>query len=323
MSAPLISATQLQQAKRILYMTHLAIGDYMYQGLYLQALKQQYPHLKIDIWIDDCRKKPKAWHAGRNSTLCQWLNEETAIEHIYPIAESQKQRQQHIQQAREQDYDLVVFVATQRCEQFAKYARLAAPDAFIAGTKANPWSTPFSKWLHFKKVDRFFLIKPDVIAGLEHISDVYSHYFHNLLTLEPVTHSASRTQQLHIPQDLQQQAHVAIQQLAAEADIDQPYAIFINHLSTTTKRDYQWQQVRELIQAIQQTNKQSVFVLNLPPGEIQDYQQRIQQDPILNQLPLMAFTAQQHFYQLPAMIEASHLVITVETAHYAYRCKSG
>jgi len=314
MSAPLISASQLRQAKRILYMTHLAIGDYMYQGLYLQALKQQYPHLQIDIWIDDCRKKPKAWHAGRNNTLCQWLDEEVAVEHIYPIAESQQQREQHIQTARQKDYDLVVFFATQRCEQFAKYAREAAPKAFIVGTKANPWSTPFSKWLHFKKIDRFFLIKPEAVAELTHISDVYRYYFHNLLELAPLEYSASRTLRLHIPEVLQQQANKTIQQLSNQANINQGYCIFINHLSTTAKRDYGWQQVKKLLQELQQANTQAVFVLNVPPAEIGEYQQRIQQDPLLSTLPLMAFTAQQHFYQLPAMIQAANLVITVETA---------
>lgn len=44
---------------KVLYMSHLALGDYIYQGAFLKALTESYPNIKLDIWIDDCRKKRK------------------------------------------------------------------------------------------------------------------------------------------------------------------------------------------------------------------------------------------------------------------------
>jgi ADP-heptose:LPS heptosyltransferase len=57
----LISHRQLTDARRLLYMTHLAIGDYIYQGVWLKALKQKYPQLAIDIWCDARRVAADRW----------------------------------------------------------------------------------------------------------------------------------------------------------------------------------------------------------------------------------------------------------------------
>ena len=40
-------------------MSHLALGDFVYHGALLKAIKQAYPNLEIDIWMDDCRDKKK------------------------------------------------------------------------------------------------------------------------------------------------------------------------------------------------------------------------------------------------------------------------
>lgn len=44
---------------KILYMSHLALGDYIYQGPFFKALVESHPNIRLDIWIDDCRKKRK------------------------------------------------------------------------------------------------------------------------------------------------------------------------------------------------------------------------------------------------------------------------
>ncbi|MGB0458681.1 MAG: hypothetical protein ACPGGM_01565 [Porticoccaceae bacterium] len=49
---------------RILYMSHLALGDYIYQGPFLRALTESNPNIRLDIWIDDCRKKRKLGMLG-------------------------------------------------------------------------------------------------------------------------------------------------------------------------------------------------------------------------------------------------------------------
>ncbi|MGB2102628.1 MAG: hypothetical protein ACPHTF_02860 [Porticoccaceae bacterium] len=56
---------------KLLYMTHLALGDYLYQGPFLKALALSQPNIQLDIWIDDCRQKKKSWHTGRSQSLVQ------------------------------------------------------------------------------------------------------------------------------------------------------------------------------------------------------------------------------------------------------------
>lgn len=311
---PLASKERLSQARRVLYMTHLAIGDYMYQGVFLQALKEQYPRLQIDIWIDDCRKKPKPWHAGRNNTLCQWLERDATYGHIYPIAATPAQRADNIQRAQGQHYDVVFFFATQRSEQFARYARQAAPKGFIAGTQVKPLSNPLSKWWHFRGLDAYFTITPQTIAHLEHISDIYQQHFNRLVALEPIDYSPSRTLTLTIPESLQQLAAAKLETLAQTHSIHPACKIFINHLSTTEKRDYQWSQVEALLAGLKEKQPNSIFVLNVPPAELTAFQTRIATHPSLGAMPVMAFSATEDFYQLPAMIQACDRVITVETA---------
>jgi hypothetical protein len=42
---------------KLLYMSHLALGDYIYQGPFLKALTQCYTNIQLDVWLDDCRHK--------------------------------------------------------------------------------------------------------------------------------------------------------------------------------------------------------------------------------------------------------------------------
>ena len=119
----LISHDQLVNARRLLYMTHLAIGDFIYQGVWLNALKEKYPHIAIDIWFDDCRRKPHSWAAGRNKTLGEWLETDGSFDTIYPIVSDLAERKAQIAAASSKGYDLIVFVGKNRSEQFAKIAR--------------------------------------------------------------------------------------------------------------------------------------------------------------------------------------------------------
>ena len=50
-------AVPLSSCRKLLYMSHLALGDYIYQGPFLKALANNYPDLQLDIWIDDCRRE--------------------------------------------------------------------------------------------------------------------------------------------------------------------------------------------------------------------------------------------------------------------------
>ena len=307
----LISAEQLLSSKRILYMSHLAIGDFMYQGVFLQALQQTYPHLTIDVWFDDCRSKPKAWAKDRNKTLTQWLTQEDYIDTVYPIATSQKEREQTINRAQQQSYDLVCFIATTRSEQFAKFARLIAPNAFIAGTNACKWTKAISSWHYFRKINQ--TLNTDIIPenSNRHISDIYQYYFTHLLAFPAPKYSKSKTIALNISEELEQTTQLLLEKVAQQNNVQNAKYIFLNHLSTTEKRNYPWDKLTEVIQQLKIKITNCVFVINLPPSEINTYQKKISE---LTGIPILLFSATDGFFQLPAMIKACDWVITVETA---------
>ena len=114
-------------------MNHLALGDYVYQGPFLKALAEQYPNMQLDIWLDDCRKRTKSWHAGRSKVLTEWLKAEGSFGRVYPIAGSKQQRQEMLRECQQQGYDLVFFMASLRSASFATYANKIAANSYRVG----------------------------------------------------------------------------------------------------------------------------------------------------------------------------------------------
>ncbi|MDF2179278.1 glycosyltransferase family 9 protein [Aliiglaciecola sp. CAU 1673] len=310
-SFPLVPERLLLQAKRVLYMTHLALGDFVYQRAYLAELVARYPQLSVDIWIDDCRSRHKAWHEGRNQTLVQWLKAEDHLQQIYPIARDKKHRQSMLKQAREVQYDLVVFIASTRSEQYARYARQIAPKAYVVGTLTNPAHHALSKWWYFRQLDGY--LKVDSLHSRQdlHISDIYQQKFKQLLGLS--LPAEKRVAPLNVEENALIEARDQLAKWTQKTGLNASSTLFINHLSTTSKRDYQWSQLTELLLAIQASQGPTLFVLNVPPAQLQETKDRLARETVLQQLAIQPFSAS-HFVQLPAMIAASDRVITVETA---------
>ena len=88
----------------------------------------------------------------------------------------------------------------------------------------------------------------------------------------------------------------------------------INHLSTTHRRDLPWENLIRLVTGIAKSHPEYGFVLNLPPTELKKIQQQITTTREFHELNVAAFTATDHFFQLPSLLSLSDVVITVETA---------
>ena len=54
---PLVPAELLQDSDRILFIAHLALGDFAYLQSGLRAFSEAYPHLKIHVWVDETRPR--------------------------------------------------------------------------------------------------------------------------------------------------------------------------------------------------------------------------------------------------------------------------
>ena len=302
---PLITSHQLKSAKRILYMTHLALGDFVYQRAFLRALIKAYPQLQLDIWIDDCRTKSKAWHAGRNNTLMQWLGSEEYIHKAYSIASSSIHRKEMIQEARSLNYDLIVFNATHRAGVYAKYARQISASAYIVGTAPQTTENPLSRWWYFRRINKLFREPSYPVTA--HISEIYHQRFQSLLGIN--LPNDKRVAPIEVCSDLREKAN----EFVTHPNRVTAQVIFINHLSTTEKRDLPWAKLKDLLHGLYKQNEKRVFIVNTPPAQYEKVSELLKQDKDLQELVVKPFTASQ-FAELPALIEASDLVISVETA---------
>lgn len=307
----LISHNQLVNAKRILYMTHLAIGDFVYQGVWLNALKSKYPHLAIDIWFDDCRRKPHSWAAGRNKTLGEWLRADGSFDTIFPIVANLAEREAQIRTAGSKDYDLIVFVGKNRSEQFAKVARQISPAAFVVATKSKPFNNPLAKWWYFRKLDGQ-LSFDEYAHRHQRITEIYANIFRKVFGL--TADDAGGRESLAIKYDPGYTVK-ARRYIASFGDDDKQRSfVFINHLSTAARKDYPWNQLKEVILALDQRFDRLAFIINSPPDKIDETTALIEQDEQLSGRAIKAFTAIDSFFELPAVMAECSITISVDTA---------
>ena len=309
--ASLISHKQLSEAKRLLYMTHLAIGDYIYQGVWLKALKQKYPHLSIDIWFDDCRRKPHSWATGRNKTLGEWLRTDDTFDRIYPIVANIAERQAQIAEAGSRNHDLVVFVGKNRSEQFAKIARQISSSAFAVATKSKPWNNPLAKWWYFSRLDGQ-LSFDEYSRRLGRITAIYAGVFGRIFGL--TADDAGGRESLEIAYDPAYTARAKEFIASFGQDTHKRSFVFLNHLSTASRKDYPWDQLREVILALSSRYDGLAFIVNSPPDKFDETRALIDADRALSEIGVKAFTATDNFFELPAVMAECAVTITVDTA---------
>jgi len=307
----LISHEQLVNARRLLYMTHLAIGDFIYQGVWLNALKSKYPHLTIDIWFDDCRRKPHSWAVGRNKTLGEWLETDGSFDTIYPIVGDLAERKAQIAAAGSKDYDLIVFVGKNRSEQFAKIARQVSSSAFIVATKSKPLNNPIAKWWYFRNLDGQ-LSFDEYSRKYGRITAIYAGIFGKVFGL--TAEDAGGRDSLAIKYD-SKYAVTARAFIDSFGDGGETRSfVFLNHLTTAARKDYPWDQLREVVLALNQRYEKLAFVVNCPPDKFDETNALIEDDEQLRALPIKAFTAIDSFFELPAVMAECDITISVDTA---------
>lgn len=308
-----IDNTLLSQAKKLLVMSPFALGDFLYIKTFLEALKQQYPQLQIDIWLDDDRNDKQAWRLARSHIMQQWIEAEAAFGNMWGCCDSVAQQQRQIAQAAQQDYDIVVTLPQSRGKRYLSIARQIAPNALLVAGPCQSWMAGmFGFWFYRKANARF---SPDItlLPQEHHITDRYYQWAHGIFGIE-LSGSA-----------LLPRLRPSIQHLtAAKQWLQQHFPaqtgplIFLNHLSTDHRRDWNLTQLFELINRLNQLQL-SRFILNVTGEKQAEVQHAVAQLPAAMQQRIAVFTVTGHFFELPAMIASSDLVISVETSimHFA------
>jgi ADP-heptose:LPS heptosyltransferase len=313
MPTPLVPPGLVERSDKILFITHLALGDFAYLQNCFQAFARAHPHLAIHVWVDELRRtsQPAKWAHLRKYALYDWLEACPFVARVYRETYSPELFRQSIRAAREQHYPLVVSLCTLRTPRYARLARKLAPDGFVVGMRSRqsllaPW-----RRLAYRKLNAG-LDREECSQPGQHISAAFACWFQRLFGLE-IAESA-RFPFVQIPAEWDQYGGRQLEAWRFDpAGRNGGRLVFINPYAKTPKRCWPLVRVVELVGALRQRPDWSncCCVINAVPEQMTEAAQFLRAYA-LDRVQL--FSAQENFFQLPAILSRCDLVVSVETA---------
>ncbi|EJN01784.1 glycosyltransferase family 9 protein [Herbaspirillum sp. YR522] len=305
---PIIAPSLLQRADKVLFVAHLALGDFTYMSRCFAAFHAAYPHIAIHIWVDELRRTIdyRQWAALRSYSLFDWLDNEPYIAHVYRRTYSPFSFAASLRQARRQRYPIVISFGLSRRTFYARLVRRISPHGFVVAI-GKPFK-PFDlvKRRTFGRLDAVLQDRPPHAV---HISQIYANWFLELFGM-PMT-AAQRMPVMSIPSPWLQRA-------AAWASLDaceegKTRRVFINPFSKQDERSWPFSRALELVRAMQSTPgwHDARFVLNCLPQQREQCQASLRDSGLAR---TGVFSATDNFFELPAMLAQCDLIISVETA---------
>jgi ADP-heptose:LPS heptosyltransferase len=305
----------LADADRVLFLTHLALGDFTYLQTYFVALRRMLPHLHIDLWVDDGRRAQPPWTRDRNLgnyALYGWLESCQLFRHIDRVY-SRRTFRRSLKHARDQRYPIVVSLGlTARAPQFVRWARAIAPDGFTAGVALPCRWYQLRARRAFGRLDAAIHLDPARDFAGKHITDVYASLFQRLFGVW--VPPSDRAPTLSIPPRWLAEARTRFSEYGVDwARRAATSVVFVNPFAKSAARSWPLVRAAELIRGLAKHfgDREVLFLLNSVP-EMVGPLRRFLRGVGLEHVRL--FSADENFYQLPAMISLCDLVITVDTA---------
>lgn len=311
MTDTLIPAELLRKSDKILFIAHLALGDFTYLQNCFQAFAQAYPHLKVHLWVDEVRRTGDAaqWEQLKKYSLYDWVSVCGCFDKVYSSTYSPALHRQSIVDAQQEHYPVVVSLATLRPHLYAGLARSISPQGLVIGMKKSVKFFQPHHLLAYRKLDH--AIAPYTVERIhpQHISDVYAHWFRQLCGLDIAP--AARFPFVRIPERWQADARQRLTDWGFAPRSGK--LVFINPYAKTHKRCWPLERVAELIAAMRHEAAwcDACFIINAVPQEL------VRARTVLGRYGLERselFSAEDNFFQLPAMLAECDLIISVETA---------
>lgn len=312
----LIPHELLQKSDRILFIAHLALGDFTYLQNCFRAFADAYPHIRIHLWVDELRRTARSteWEHLKKYALYDWLAECPSIAKVYNRTYSPALFKQSMREAQQQAYPIVVSLGLLHRNFYARLARDLSPQGFVVGQTKRARLLDIHKHLAYRKLDARI---PDYVAkadGNKHISDIYAGWFELLFGVRIA--ASARFPFVDIPGRWRDYAHdqLARWQFPIDRANRQGRKIFfVNAFSKSVERNWPLERVLALIQAMHRQDRwrNSYFVINVVPEQMDRAQQLFDRCPIEH---AHLFSAVDNFFQLPAILSVCDLIISVETA---------
>lgn len=314
--AQIVPQALLQRADKILFVAHLALGDFTYMQACFKAFAQAYPHIKIHLWVDEVRRTYdfRQWKHLQNYVVFDWLEACPMFDRLYTKTYSPFALHSSLRQARLEQYPIVVSFGIARRDFYAQLVRRISPKGFVVSMSKRVRFYDLRKHLIYRSLDGSY---PYSRQKTQHISDICADWFLQLFGLEVPLQA--RVPDLPVPPSWRGQAQAQLAQWgsAAKGERNHPL-IFVNAFSKQKERNWPLGNAIALVQRMQNDArwKDAHFVLNAPPEASEQVRQAVRDSALPR---LHVFSAQEHFFQLPAMLEQCDLIITVETSimHFA------
>lgn len=315
MSSTLIPEELLARSNKILFIAHLALGDFTYLQNCFQAFAAAYPHIKVHLWVDEVRRTSDAgkWESLKKYSLYDWVEACPFFAKVYKRTYSPELLRESIKEAQQEDYPVVVSLATLRPHLYAAMAREISPRGFVVGMTKR---LKFFQSL-FQPHHRFAYSKLDAVippysvdrSNPAHISDVYADWFRQLCGME--IPPEKRFPFVRIPVEWLQYAAKQFAQWGVDKHGGK--LVFLNPFAKTKKRCWPLERIAELVTAMrkQEAWRDAFFIINAVPPELGNVKKMIAAHGLTR---TEAFSAEDNFFQLPAILSQCDLIISVETA---------
>ncbi|KAF1047002.1 MAG: hypothetical protein GAK35_00799 [Herbaspirillum frisingense] len=309
MADQLVPAELLRKADKILFVAHLALGDFTYMQNCFRAFARAFPHIRMHLWVDEVRRTPDAaqWEHLSKYALYDWVRACGMFDKIYDKTYSPQLYRQSIEEARGEHYPIVVSFAVLRRHLYAELARKLSPDSFVVGQKKRVRLLDIRKHLAYRKLDAF--IPAYASAGQDkHISAIYAGWFESLFGFH--IPGQDRFPYVDMPQQWLDRARADLQRQGIPGDAP---LVFLNAFSKSEERSWPLQRMVELAgrMRLMEQWKDAHFILNVMPEKLALARAEIAAD---SSGRLHLFSAEENFFQLPAVLSLCRLIISVETA---------
>lgn len=310
----LLDPALLRTSTKILFIAHLALGDFAYLQSCFRAFARAFPHIEMHLWVDERRRTSDAtqWDHLQKYALYDWLAESPCFKKVYARTYSPALYRESIVEAQREDYPIVVSLAVLERHKYALLARQISPRGFVVGQKKRVRFYDIPKHLIYRKLDAFIPAYSSATHPGQHISDIYASWFTLLFGLR--IPPAARYPVLSIPEKWLGYASAQFDDWGFRPGAhNSDGVVFLNSFSKSPERNWPVERLLDLITAMRSNAqwRDAAFIINVVPEELQ----RVRTLFAWRDLAGIAFfSAEENFFQLPAILSLCQLIISVETA---------
>lgn len=291
---------------KVLFIVHLAIGDFTYMQNCFYQLKKAYPELKIDLFIQDVRmtEDETKWESLKNYILYEWLETTGLFNQLY-YAYSPQVYAASIEACKKAHYPYVISLGDMRSQNYSRLAREIAQDKVAIGIDIDTHIFSFADKKALKTLD--FRIK-NLNDKSAHISEKFAFWFQQLADLK--LDQEARYPFINIPEQFNQEA---IGFLASKGWKTAEPVVFINIFAKGEERCWTLEEAKKLIDLLQTRvdYKDAIFLLNTLPEDQPKLEAFIATNTLKN---TFTFSATKSFFELPAILKQCSLIVTVDTS---------